>query len=154
MTAAAYTARPGTFATLEPVGPDTLVHFGDTLYTDFTMSEVYDPQQFVLTDLDGNRWLLDRAHGLLETTDRNGHTVRFTDDGVFPDTGPSVTFARDSQQRITRVDLADGTHLAYGYDPAGDLVSVTDPRSEVVAFVYDQGDRMTCQGRTPSIARR
>ncbi|MES2641084.1 MAG: hypothetical protein V4850_16455 [Myxococcota bacterium] len=137
-----YTGRPGTTSTIEAIGPSTVVLFGDKLYTSLAATDLYDPRQYWLTDRYNVMYLLDRDEGLLETVDRNGNRVVYSDDGIFPDRGVGVDIVRDSAGRIARMDLADGSSIDYGYDAAGDLVSVTDQVGDVTEFAYD-GHRLT-----------
>ena len=64
----------------------------------------------------------------MSATDRNGNTLTVRPTGITSSLGPSITFHRDAQGRITKVTgPEDETHLTYTYDPAGDLRTVTDP---------------------------
>lgn len=125
-------------------GDGTLASLNDgNLYTDLGFSRVYDPQQFWLTDPDGTRFLLDKAHGLLETIDPLGNRTVYTDTGIFPDVGASVVFVRDGAGRIAEMALPDGSSIDYVYDGAGDLVEVIDGEGGITELVFDAAHRLT-----------
>ena len=142
--AAEYLSRPGTFSTLTPlVWDETFTTYNDgNLYTDLSFTNFYDPQQFLLTDLDGTTYVLDVDKGLVEFTDFRGNTTRFTEDGIVPDIGSGVDFIRDASKRITSMILPDGSVLQYVYDGAGDLVQAIDGEGGVVDFGYDAEHRL------------
>jgi RHS repeat-associated protein/uncharacterized repeat protein (TIGR01451 family) len=153
VTTAVFAPRPGTTSTLEPADGTTLAFYGDDLYADISLSALYDPEQYWLTDRDGTMYLLDLDEGLVQTVDRNGNTTDFGDDGVIPDRGVGVEFVRDGAGRITTMLLPDGNALDYAYDSAGDLVSVTDGVGDVTEFVYDGAHRLVsynAEGRDPA----
>lgn len=136
----AYTARPGTASRLEPApGDDAAGWRGDgNLYAGgFGQGAVYDPQQFVLVSRDGTRYLLDRAKGLLRSTDRSGNTVTVDRSGIVSSTGTSITFTRDALGRITAVDGPGHLDWSYVYDASGDLVTATNPNGVASELSYD-----------------
>ncbi len=139
-----YLPRAGTFSTLTPAaGDETFALLGDgNVYRDLTFSALYEPQQYVLTDVDGTTYVLDVDDGLVEFTDFIGNTTRFTADGIFPDVGSGVSFVRDGDGRIATMMLPDGADLQYVYDGAGDLVQAIDGEGEVVEFHYDGEHRV------------
>jgi len=66
--------------------------------------------------------------------------------GVFSPMGKQVHYAYDEnwQRTIMRVPPGSDPNDAwtyYGYDPAGNLVSIQDPRTYVTAFGYDERNR-------------
>ena len=135
----AYTGRRGTTSKLEPA-PDDLgaSWLGDgNLYGGaFGGDGLYDPQQFVLVAADGTRYLLDRSSGLVQATDRTGNTVTVTEDGITSSAGPSVSYHRNAEGRIDRIDGPAGLTVSYDYDANGDLVSVTDANGHVHRYGY------------------
>src|SRR5260370_30761310 len=72
-----YTARAGTgtTSTLSAVGADTSISFQDdgNLYNG--NNQVYDPQQFKLTTLDGTVLIVDRTRGLVSMSDRHRNFI-------------------------------------------------------------------------------
>src|SRR5271165_7254230 len=76
--------------------------------------------------------------GLQGLTDTNGNTLSFTATGIISSpSGKSVTYARDSQNRITTITDPNGNKLNYAYNSNGDLTSNTDARGNVSTFSYD-----------------
>ncbi|MCB9675393.1 MAG: hypothetical protein H6737_09780 [Alphaproteobacteria bacterium] len=139
-----YTARPGTFSTLEAApGDATLTALGDgNLYSSLSFNQLYDPQRFWLTDPNGTRYLLDKADGLVEMVDFLGNRTLFTDDGIYPDVGAPVVFVRDSLDRIERIELPDGSGMDYVYDASGDLVEFVDGEGQSMELDYDGSHRL------------
>ena len=95
-----------------------------------------DPHRYRLTTPDGLVFALDQGYTLTELTDTDGNTLTFSDSGIEHSSGVRVDFVRDATGRITQVVAPDGTALSYGYDAAGDLVSVTDQLGYVTQFSY------------------
>jgi len=54
----------------------------------------------------------------------------------------TLTTTKNSQGKVVSVADTLGNTTRYGYDPVGDLTSVTDPAGNVVAMSYDQRGRM------------
>src|SRR5262249_29843932 len=81
-------------------------------------------------EIDANRGLM------LSVTDPNGNRLTYSDGGVTSSAGPSVTFGRDPQGRITTVTDPAGQQVRYQYDAAGNLASVTDRGGSTTRFVY------------------
>ena len=139
LTASAFTGRPRTTSTLQAADDTSLSYFGDgNLYGGgFGSGGIFDPQRFRLTAKDGTVYLLDRTSGLVSSTDRSGNTLTVTPNGITSSRGPSITFERDAQGRITKVTGPETETLLYTYDPAGNLKTVTDPANRVLTYEYD-----------------
>jgi fibro-slime domain-containing protein/RHS repeat-associated protein len=93
-----------------------------------------------LISYDGMHSTIDAETGqLLALSNRIGNTLTFEDDGIVSDTGRRVDFERDPvTHRITALVDPRGNRVKYGYDAAGNLVSVTDRMDNPpVQFVYD-----------------
>ncbi|MDY6837597.1 MAG: RHS repeat-associated core domain-containing protein [Thermodesulfobacteriota bacterium] len=134
-TTAAYTARPGTAATLDPVGDtDLIVYEGNLCTFDF---EIYDPQEFILTLADGTSYQLKIGEGVSQVEDRNDNTLTFTDDGIIHSSGKSVLFERDDEGRITKITDPNENFMTYTYDIKGDLVTFTDREEHSTQYTYD-----------------
>jgi RHS repeat-associated protein len=134
---AAFTARPGTgtTSTLQAVGDPGLNFDGDgNLYG--SNFQPYDPQRFKLTTRDGRVLVLDRVLGLVSETDPNGNTLTINTTGIHASSGPSVTFNRDAQNRISQIVGPTGT-INYTYSAAGDLTGVNYPNGATHACTYD-----------------
>ena len=103
LTEARYTGRARTTSTLTPDGDASLSYFGDgNLYGGgFGSGGIYDPQRFRLTAKDGTVYVLDRTARPVSATDRSGNTLTVSPTGITSSLGPSITFERDPQGRIT-----------------------------------------------------
>ena len=144
---AAFTARPGTGTTskLEVAGDSSLSYdFAGNLVGS---SGYYNPTRFKLTTRDGRVLILDTALGLVSETDPSGNAVTVDANGVHgvlgpassPTNGPSITFTRDSQGRITDINgPINGLHYHYAYlASANELQAVTDPVGNTATYSYD-----------------
>lgn len=85
-------------------------------------------------------------------SDSNGlGTTTYTQDGpdlgtISHSDGSSVTYDRDILGRLTSVQAAAGGQTrstSYGYDAAGNLISVVDPTGGETTMVYDEVNRLT-----------
>lgn len=139
LTSAEFTGRSNTTSTLVATSSSLFWSNGDLLGGSFGSGGVYDPREFRLTDRFGTEYLLEVGVGLKQMRDRNGNTLTITDTGIASSFGPSVTFTRDTQGRITEVTDPNGGIIAYSYDAAGDLVSVTDQENNTTTFTYLSG---------------
>ena len=146
---AAYTAVPGTNTTsaLAPIAVDQSVNyaFDGNLYNG--SGGVYNPTQFKLTTRDGRVLILDTSLGLVSETDPSGNSLTVGSTGVHsyigpasgPTPGPSISFTRDPQGRITDIngpDAAQHIHYTY-YSGVDELQSVTDPNANTDTYTYD-----------------
>jgi RHS repeat-associated protein len=133
-----YTARAntGTTSTLSSVGDTSLGYQDDgNLYNG--SGQIYDPQQFKLTTLDGTALILDRTKGLVSMTDRSGNWIQVSAAGITSRNGQGISFTRDVSGRITEITDPSSHVLKYRYSPTGDLASFTDADSNLTTFEYD-----------------
>ncbi len=86
----------------------------------------WNPDRFILTSASGEKYTYDQRTGLLAVEDPNGNRLDFTAVGITHSSGPSLSFLRDGQGRITTITGPGGESWSYTYSPEGDLVSVTD----------------------------
>jgi YD repeat-containing protein len=94
---------------------------------------------YVLTTKEGTVYEIDAATGdLLTVTDTFGNKLTYTDAEISSSTGQKITFARDTQNRITAVSDPMGYFIKYGYDDKGNLISVTDRENNVTKMEYNQ----------------
>ena len=134
---AAFTARQGTFSTLQADGdPSLSYNFDGNLYGANGLP--YDPQRFKLTTRDGRVLFLDRTTGLVSETDRNGNSLTVDATGVHASSGASLNFTRDpaNGNRITTISGPIGEKLLYGYS-GSDLTSYTDAVGNLTTYTYD-----------------
>ncbi len=129
-----------TTSKLSPLPGDATVFYdsnqGSIFAGGFGEGGIYDPQRFVLTDRFGAQYILDVDDGLVETIDRNGNSVRVTDEGIISSNGASVLFTRDAEGRIVSATGPDAESVSYSYDAAGDLVAAVDQNANTYAYGY------------------
>jgi RHS repeat-associated protein/uncharacterized repeat protein (TIGR01451 family) len=143
LTSAKFTARPRTTSTLEALDSSLYYSNGDLLGGFFGSGGIYDPQRFRLTDRVGFVYLLDVDEGLMSMTSPDGAILTVSDDGIVSSDGPSITFERDGQGRITSITAPDGAERTYGYDAAGDLRTATDFAGQIATFEYEPGHQLS-----------
>lgn len=100
-----------------------------------------------LTSPDQRVYSFDSAGALTGIADRHGDGVTVSRavgrvDTVTDAAGRTATFAYTSD-RLTRITLADGRHVAYTYDPDGRLATANDLRGNVTTYGYDPAGRLT-----------
>ncbi|HYS40067.1 MAG TPA: PA14 domain-containing protein, partial [Pseudonocardiaceae bacterium] len=102
-------ASEATTSTLEPIDDTSCNYTGDgNLYGS---SGPYNPHRFKLTTRDGRVLVLDATLGLISESDAFGNTLTVGANGVTsslgpassPTPGPSITYQRDGQGRITDI---------------------------------------------------
>jgi RHS repeat-associated protein len=135
-----------TTSTLEPIDDTSCNYTGDgNLYGS---NGPYNPHQFKLTTRDGRVLILDATLGLISENDAFGNTLTVGTNGVTstlgpassPTPGPSITYQRDGQGRITDiVGPLPAQHLRYAYFGSGpnELQTFTDADGNVTTFNYD-----------------
>ena len=139
LTTAEFTGRAGSDSTLS-VPDNGLFLTGDNLGAGlFGSGGVFDPKEFVLTAKGGTKYHLKVGIGLTKIVDPTGNTLTFGRDGVRSSQGPAIDFHRDAAGRIDKITGPDGATTTYGYDAAGDLVSVTDERGKAISMTYFPG---------------
>src|SRR5437867_2934791 len=133
-----FTARAsqGTTSTLDVIGDNSVSYgFDGSLYDG--SGHIYNPTRFKLTTRDGRVLVLDVNQGLVSETDPSGNSLTVDANGVHstlgpasnPSPGPSITFQRDGQGRITDIQGPVGSqHLHYTYFSTGpdELQTYTD----------------------------
>ncbi|MCY2987758.1 MAG: Ig-like domain-containing protein [Planctomycetota bacterium] len=96
----------------------------------------YNPSKYKLTTQDGTLYEYDQDVGLQKITDLNSNTLTFTTSGIVHSAGPSVTFQRDSEGRITKIIDTAGNSLQYAYNSVGDLVSFTNQAGDTTRYEH------------------
>ncbi len=141
---AAFTGRSGATSKLAVDGESTVSYFGNgNLYAGLTQNTIYAPTRFRLTGKDGTVYVLDATAGLVSATDRLGNTVTIDSTGIHSSLGPSITFTRAGDGRITALTKPDGSVVTYGTTYPGNLTSVTDERGYRVTYQYDSESNLT-----------
>lgn len=139
-------ASAGTSSTLQAIDDTSCSYNGDgNLYGS---NGPYAPKRFKLTLRDGRSLVLDATVGLLSESDTAGNSLIVSAAGVqsvlgpasSPTAGPSITFTRDGQGRITDITgPVAGQHLRYTYFSTGpnELQSYTDAAGHTSTYSYD-----------------
>jgi choice-of-anchor A domain-containing protein/RHS repeat-associated protein len=96
-----------------------------------------NPNRYKLTTQAGYEYILNQAFGIEKVIDPNGHTLTYTNEGIFHSSGKAVTFGRDSQGRITDVIAPNGSRLTYHYDGRDDLEMVVDRDESQTRYTYN-----------------
>ena len=129
--------------TVEPVElsliPDTNEYYGGDDDDDYNPAEPEFGGDYTLTNESGISTTFDATTGQVTSeADRHGNTLTFDSTGIYSNTGLAVTFVRDPQHgdRITQITDPNGNSILYGYNAAGDLVSVTDRDGNVTTMAY------------------
>ncbi len=104
----------------------------------FAEFEPVDPNVYTLTTLDGTTYSLDQGFNVREIETTAGYTLTFTENGIEHSGGLAVSFIRDIEGRITRIEKQDGEGVDYSYDTNGDLATFTDLKGNTTTFTYIQ----------------
>jgi RHS repeat-associated protein len=99
-----------------------------------------DPSDYVYTNAEGQDFTLEQGFTVREIHEHEGdNRVTFGFNGVVHSAGPSITFVRDAQGRISRVIAPDASEIRYQYDADGDLRAVVDANGGRTEFTYVGG---------------
>lgn len=132
-----FTPRAGSTSTLKPLSADPeVIIVGDSL-EDFSF-QTFEPLIYQLRTLDGTTYTFGLRFGMSQVKDTNGNTITISPTGITSSGGPSVAFARDGQNRITKITDPMSQVLRYAYDPSGNLISSTDRAGNVTTYTYSQ----------------
>jgi RHS repeat-associated protein len=139
-----YEPDSGVTDTLRAVGWTDSVFSLGAGFADFLIP--YNPTIYELETEEGVVYVISEIDGLLEVRDTQGGVLTSSEDGWQSSWGARVDYLRDTEQRITDIALIgdDGSseigRIVYGYDGAGNLISVTDLAGGVSTFEYDDPD--------------
>ena len=137
---AAFVARPGTLGSLQSLDNVNLLitdpQPGPVTLLDDTSLNTFNPDRFLYTALDGTQYVVTRTHGVESVTDPNGNRITISAAGITSSAGPSVTFARDAQGRITGITDPNGHTQTYTYSATGDLATHADATGGMSSYFY------------------
>ncbi len=137
-----YEAQGNTKSKLEAIGATAdLIYNGGILC--YSSTKIYNPEKYKLTRADGTVYIISDTNGVESITDTNGNTITITEDGVTHSDGKSISFERDSENRITKITGPTGKAIEYSYDGSGNLSFVTDESGEKTTFEYDRNHYLT-----------
>ncbi|EON91942.1 Rhs family protein [Marinobacter lipolyticus SM19] len=127
-----------TQSTLKALDDSSARYEGGTLLETGTFSGPVDPTRYLLTTQAGYAYTLNQDFGIEKVVDPNGHTLRYTNDGIFHSSGKAVTFQRDSNGRIKAITTPNGDQLSYLYDGDNNLVSSADAQGNATEYTYNR----------------
>lgn len=115
--------------------------------------EIYNPEHFRYTALDGLVIDIHIEDGVERMVDPNGNELTYGPGGITHSGGQSISFARDAQNRITSITDPNGNIRLYSYDGNGDLRSDTDWEGNKSQYSYNLNhhmlDMVTPDGNQP-----
>jgi RHS repeat-associated protein len=138
----AFTAEAGFHGTLNANGAGCANLF-DFLEPDGSLwacigGGYFTPSSYVYTDPTGTSYLISTNGNLQAIVDKNGNRIDIRANGITSTMGLSVPFVRDSSGRITSITDPQGNVYQYGYDPSGNLATVTYPNTPISStYTYD-----------------
>jgi RHS repeat-associated protein len=100
----------------------------------------YNPTQFILTTRDGHSFTIDQSLGVSFMSDASGNSLTIGSSGIVSSTGKSITFTRDSLNRITKITDPNGNTLQYNYTSStssGTLEQFIDASGNTTTFNYN-----------------
>lgn len=143
-----YVAINGTTSKLEAIGDNLVIPIdysydgpGNVVLMNTAM-ELYNPDRYKLTQLDGTVLIINQNTGIEKIIDVNGNEIIFDEKGITHSAGKSILFTRDSEGRITCITDPAGNSITYTYDYYGDLVSVKDQAGYITSFTYNSSHEL------------
>jgi RHS repeat-associated protein len=127
-----------TQSTLKALDDSSARYESGTLLEKGSFSRAVDPTRYLLTTQAGYAYTLNQDFGIEKVVDPNGHTLRYTNDGIFHSSGKAVTFQRDSNGRIKAITTPNGDQLTYLYDADNNLVSSADAQGNATEYTYNR----------------
>jgi RHS repeat-associated protein len=131
---------PGTYGALDALdGIEAAVSSstpGPVELFDYSSGGHFDPDKYQFTLKDGRRLVINQGEGLESIADLNGNEVTIAPDGLYHSSDKSVSFERDTQNRIISIIDPSSYATSYDYDSSGDLVSFTDQEEYTTTFTY------------------
>ena len=147
----AWTADAGVTATLSTTAGVKLTIVNGAFYVLGTglpynpANSVYGDSAYTLTTTaDGTAYHYSAAGKLTTIVGTNGVTLTVADSGITAPDGESITFARDTADRLVRLVAPGNVEISYVYSTAGVLTRVIGETAGLPAFYgYDSGHRLT-----------
>jgi YD repeat-containing protein len=135
----AYIPEAGVYGSLTADGCTIVVATGGGYVCFLDPNPNYQPTSYTYTDPYGRVYTMGADGTMKAIKDLNGNTLTFSANGIVSSAGDVIVpFLRDSQGRITQITDPVGNIYRYGYDAAGDLVSVALPgATQPVTYIYD-----------------
>lgn len=127
-----------TLSKLEIIGVNRAYLDGNTLLDTNAFSKAFDPDQYLLTTIDGYKYFLDQEFGIKKIETPTKETITYADDGITHSNGMGVEFYRDVLNRITMIKLPDGNSINYRYDANGNLHKYIDELTLETSYIYNR----------------
>jgi YD repeat-containing protein len=112
-----------TGATLEALNAETILRLTGSYLREYA-DDLYNPTRFRITLPEGTKYVVRMGAGLESMTDVYGHTITYQNNSIRHSSGATVSFQRDTENRINRVTGPQGQQLVYHYDENGMLEKV------------------------------
>ena len=140
---------------------DALLGRSGTHYFEAASGMPYNPlggtftgYDYTLTAPDGTRYLIDATQGIKEIHQTGGTRLFVSDNGITADSGATLQFVRDANNRISRVVAPDGSTLVYQYDAKGLLSAMRNlSTGEGYRYAYDVQGRLSAMVRVGEAGR-
>ncbi len=101
--------------------------------------ELYNPKWYRLSLPNGMVYEIDQDFGIRNIIDIRGDTLTYNNDGIVSSRGESLSFERDSQNRITSITDLAGKTVTYHYNQNDDLDYVIDQMGQKTEYRYQVG---------------
>ena len=99
----------------------------------------YNPSKYRLTLSNGMVYEITEGVGLKLVKDIREDTLTYNTDGIISSRGESLTFERDSKNRITSITDLAGKSMSYHYDENDNLDYVIDQLGQTTNYTYQDG---------------
>ena len=109
---------------------------------DLENNGIYNPSRFKLTTEDGTIYVFDENGNVESVTDIFGDTVTLGWNGLYHSNGTTITFTRDTMDRITKITSPTGKEVSYRYNNQGNLMDFMGIAGELVSYSYDHNHNM------------
>ena len=123
---------------LTVLGDDSAYFSGNNLVSTGDFNTPVNPNRYKLKTRAGYVYYLDQQSGIEKVITPNGHTLIYSNDGIFHSSGKAVHFTRDSLGRITAITDPKGQVLEYDYSRQGDLQASRDALGNETRYSYNR----------------
>jgi len=133
-------ALNGSEAKLETIdASDTVAMYNDGNILDSQSLDIYNPSLYRLTLANGMVYEISQRNGIQKIKDIRGDTLTYNHNGIMSSRGESLTFERDSDDRITKITDLAGKSVSYHYNQNDDLEYVIDQLGQKTEYRYQAG---------------
>ena len=100
---------------------------------------LFNPSRYRLTLSNGMIYEITQGVGIKLIKDIKNDTLTYNTDGIISSRGESLTFERDSKNRITSITDLSGKSMSYHYDENDNLDYVIDQLEQTTTYTYQDG---------------